>query len=359
MNRIFKVVWRKTKGYYVVASELAKNHQGGSCRIKRLSAAIMAVLVLTPQMTALATTISVNDETWFAGSAGSGVLTIEAGSGISLTVSDATGTSTSKSMTLTISLDDDTLEAVSTAVSSVSSASTSASSAESSATEASTSASSAESSATEASTSADSASSSATAANSVAIGAGSVADEENTVSVGSPGNERKITNVAAGEVSATSTDAVNGSQLYSVASSVSNLSNRVNKVGANAAALAALHPLDFDPTDKVSFAVGYGNYRGENAMALGAFYRPNDNTMFSIGGTMGNGENMINVGASFKFGSSTIDSVKKAQYQNAPMSTMNALEDQVQSQQKTISTEASQIEELQAQVRALMEKAGI
>ena len=263
----------------------------------------------------------------------------------SATAADSSATAASTSA-------DNATSSATAADSSATAASTSASSAASSATVA-------DSSATEASISASSAASSATAANSVAIGAGSVADEENTVSVGSPGNERKITNVAAGEVSATSTDAVNGSQLYSVASSVSNLSNRVNKVGANAAALAALHPLDFDPTDKVSFAVGYGNYRGENAMALGAFYRPNDNTMFSIGGTMGNGENMINVGASFKFGSSTIDSVKKAQYQNAPMSTMNALEDQVQSQQKTISTEASQIEELQAQVRALMEKAGI
>lgn len=130
-------------------------------------------------------------------------------------------------------------------------------------------------------------------------------------------NDQKVTNVAVGELSATSKDAVNGSQLYetnqaiannatnisSLSHSISNLDNRVNKVGAGAAALAALHPLDFDPDAKWDFAAGYGNYRGANAAAVGAYYRPNEDTMFSVGGTFGNGENMVNAGVSFKLGS--------------------------------------------------------
>ncbi len=116
----------------------------------------------------------------------------------------------------------------------------------------------------------------------------------------------KITNVADGEVSATSKDAVNGSQLYQATSGISNgvnlLNSKIGKVGAGAAALAAIHPLDFDPDDKWNFAAGYGNYAGENAMALGAFYRPNEDTMFSVAGSMGNGENMVNAGVSLKLG---------------------------------------------------------
>lgn len=127
----------------------------------------------------------------------------------------------------------------------------------------------------------------------------------------------KITHLKDGDVSPTSTDAVNGGQLYetnqaiannatnisSLSHSISNLDNRVNKVGAGAAALAALHPLDFDPDAKWDFAAGYGNYRGTNAAAVGAYYRPNEDTMFSVGGTFGNGENMVNAGVSFKLGS--------------------------------------------------------
>ena len=123
----------------------------------------------------------------------------------------------------------------------------------------------------------------------------------------------KITNVAAGTAD---TDAVNYGQLKGVESSVQNnttninrlngrvndLDSRINKVGAGAAALAALHPQDFNPDDKWDFAVGYGNYRDANAMAIGAFYRPDENVMFSMGTNFGNGENMINAGVTFKLG---------------------------------------------------------
>ena len=129
-------------------------------------------------------------------------------------------------------------------------------------------------------------------------------------------NNQTITNVADGKVEKGSKDAVNGGQLYNtnqavinnannisnIGNALSNLDNRVNKVGAGAAALAALHPLDFDPDAKWDFAAGYGNYRGTNAAAVGAYYRPNEDTMFSVGGTFGNGENMVNAGVSFKLG---------------------------------------------------------
>ena len=122
-------------------------------------------------------------------------------------------------------------------------------------------------------------------------------------------NDQKVTGVEAGEISSTSKDAVNGSQLFATnqqvaqnAQSISKLGNRINKVGAGAAALAALHPLDFDPDDKWDFAAGYGNYNGENAAAIGAYYRPNEDTMFSVGGSFGNGENMVNAGVSLKLG---------------------------------------------------------
>lgn len=123
------------------------------------------------------------------------------------------------------------------------------------------------------------------------------------------GGKKQVTNVAAGDISEKSTDAVNGSQLFATnqqvaqnAQSISKLGNRINKVGAGAAALAALHPLDFDPDDKWDFAAGYGNYNGENAAAIGAYYRPNEDTMFSVGGSFGNGENMVNAGVSLKLG---------------------------------------------------------
>ena len=145
------------------------------------------------------------------------------------------------------------------------------------------------------------------------------------VSVGKAGEERQIHNVAAGKISADSTDAVNGSQLYSVANdlqtqinnstpgainnNITNLNNRVgnvekrvNKVGAGSAALAALHPLDFNPDDKWTIAAGYGHYHNANSAALGAFYRPNEDTMFSVGGTVGTGETQLNAGVSIRLG---------------------------------------------------------
>ena len=137
-------------------------------------------------------------------------------------------------------------------------------------------------------------------------------DDSRTITV-QDGNvnmgDNKVSGVADGKVSKDSTDAVNGSQLWQrdqaingLSGSVNKLGNRINRVGAGAAALAALHPLDFDPDDKWDFAAGYGNYRGANAAAIGAYYRPNEDTMFSVGGSFGGGENMVNAGVSIKLG---------------------------------------------------------
>ena len=90
--------------------------------------------------------------------------------------------------------------------------------------------------------------------------------------------------------------------IRNVTNKVNKLDTRVNRVGAGAAALAALHPLDFNPDDKWDFAVGYGNYKDAHAVAVGAFYRPNEDTMFSVGGSLGGGENMVNAGLSVKLG---------------------------------------------------------
>lgn len=139
-------------------------------------------------------------------------------------------------------------------------------------------------------------------ANAGAVSIGSSADGEEIT--------RQITNVAAGTED---TDAVNVAQLkntnqridgvenhvISNSNRINQLGNRVNKVGAGAAALAALHPMDFDPDDKLTFSAGYGNYGGENAAAIGAYYRPDEKVMFSVAGTVGNGENMVNAGVSF------------------------------------------------------------
>lgn len=146
-------------------------------------------------------------------------------------------------------------------------------------------------------------------ANSVKVGDTSIKTEGLTIQggpsitkTGIDGGNQKVTNVATGDISSTSKDAVNGSQLFETNQRVAKLGNRINKVGAGAAALAALHPLDFDPDDKWDFAAGYGNYNGENAAAVGAYYRPNEDTMFSVGGSFGNGENMVNAGVSLKLG---------------------------------------------------------
>lgn len=156
----------------------------------------------------------------------------------------------------------------------------------------------------------------ATVAGSMTASSYKVGDKTYIDSTGINANNQKIVNVAAGDLSASSTDAVNGSQLYqtnervasvenrvdTVENRVSNLDSRVDKVGANAAALANLHPLEFDADSKWNIAAAVGGYKGETATAIGAFYRPNENVMVNVSSSFGTGENMYGGGLSFRIG---------------------------------------------------------
>ena len=204
--------------------------------------------------------------------------------------------------------------------------------------------------------------------------------------------DKKITNVADGIISKDSKDAINGSQLYNetrvakdgnfvkqantagenlsaldnqvtantesiyhINNRVSDLDNRVNKVGAGAAALAALHPLDFDPDDKWDFAVGYGNYRNANSVAFGAFYRPNEDTMFSLGTNFGNGENMFNAGLSFKIGQGgsgiTTSKTAMAKTISSLKDTVHKQDQKIEGLENVVDTQDKKIAELEALVK--------
>lgn len=204
-----------------------------------------------------------------------------------------------------------------------------------------------------------------TADNSVALGSDSVANSAvatasaslngrtynfagtspvGTVSVGDSNKERTITNVAAGRISSTSTDAINGSQLHSAIQEMNSVAsdtltkandytdNQVNKVGAASAALAALHPLEFNKDYKWQFATGFGNYGNKTAAALGVFYQPNENILLSLGTTLGGHNNMVNGGATFRFG------------HNSEMNT-----------DKQVATDAK-VQELETRLKAMEEK---
>ena len=184
---------------------------------------------------------------------------------------------------------------------------------------------------------------------------------------------KKIKNLAPGEISETSTDAVNGSQLYatnlavinnteninSLSNSISKLDNRIDRVGAGAAALAALHPLDYDPDDKWDFAAGYGNYGSASAVAVGAYYRPNEKTMFSLGGSFGGGENMVNAGVSFKLGSgsngTSTSKAVMAKKINSLNETIASQEAKLAEQDKKIEDQAVKIEKLEAMINKLLD----
>ena len=164
-----------------------------------------------------------------------------------------------------------------------------------------------------------------------------VGDKTYIDSNGINANNQKVTNVAPGELSATSTDAVNGAQLFDTNQKMRNFNSRLNRVGAGAAALAALHPLDFDPDSKWDFAVGYGNYRDANAAAVGLYYRPNEDTMFSVGGSFGGGENMVNAGVSLKLGRGSHVSNSRV-----------AMAKEIRDMRKAMAEQAAEIAELKA-----------
>lgn len=182
---------------------------------------------------------------------------------------------------------------------------------------------------------------------------------------------KKITHVAAGTET---TDAVNYGQLKGVESNVDNntqaitningrvgeLGSRINKVGAGAAALAALHPLDFDPADKWDFAAGVGNYRNETAAAVGLFYRPNARSMFNLGWTMGDNRNMVNGGFSIKLGrGSAYNDMSKAQMAetiSGQATKIDRLESTVDQQDKKIAKLEEMLKKQGEMIEKLAEK---
>lgn len=140
----------------------------------------------------------------------------------------------------------------------------------------------------------------------------------------------------------------NTTAINELGTAVNTLDTRVDRVGANAAALAALHPLDYNSDIKWDFAAGYGHYKGANAVSIGTFYRPNENTMFSIGGSFGGGENMLNAGVSFKVGSGT-NSISTSKTEMAKK--INSLQDTIQTLISQNQQQEIEIEELKALVK--------
>lgn len=173
---------------------------------------------------------------------------------------------------------------------------------------------------------------------------------------------RKVTNVAPGEISASSTDAVNGSQIHELKGSITNntthltqldnrvgdLDHRVNEVGAGAAALAGLHPVDYDPDSKWNVAVSGGSYKDQQALALGAFYHPNDDTLLSLGTTVGYNDNMVTVGASFKVGER--GNVKKV-YPGEAAKELTSLKKHVAEQDKKLASQDQRIGQLETMLK--------
>ena len=163
-----------------------------------------------------------------------------------------------------------------------------------------------------------------------------------TVSVGATGQERTITHVAAGRVSADSTDAINGSQLYGANQQIDNLYNKISNIGkeankgdARAAALAALHPMQFDQDNRVQVMGGIGHYKDANALALGVGYYPKENLLLTAGATV-NDHIMANLGVSYKFGENkTLQKISPASY-NALEQRVDTLEAQNKKLQETV-----------------------
>ena len=187
-----------------------------------------------------------------------------------------------------------------------------------------------------------------------------------TFKQGASMGDHKITDVAAGTED---TDGVNYGQLKEVqnqvdansqnigilGSAVNKLGDRIERVGAGAAALAALHPLDFDPDNKLDFAAGFGNYRGASAVAVGAFYRPSENVMFSVGGAFGGGEDMVNAGVSFKVGAGSGSATTS---RTAMAKSLKSMQEVVASQDAQLAQQREQIDKLTAMVELLMEQNG-
>lgn len=205
----------------------------------------------------------------------------------------------------------------------------------------------------------------------ISVNSVTVNDGPTINSTGIDMNGKKISNLADGDIYEGSHDAVTGGQLWNVEQGMNNqvrhLDKKINRVGAGAAALAALHPLDFDADDKWNIAAGVGAYKGTSAMALGAFYRPNEVTQLSIGGAFGNGENMWNMGISWRTGSGESYSGKSKAELVRMVNAMEARDAQqdaiikqqqvdIQKQQEGLAKQEAEINELKAMVQQLLAK---
>lgn len=157
-----------------------------------------------------------------------------------------------------------------------------------------------------------------------------------SLSVGQIGDVETAINKNAGDIQK------NAAAIQQNAAGIQRLDGRIDKVGANAAALAALHPLDYDASEKWSVAAGVGNYGSENAMAVGAFYRPNEDVMLNMAGSFGSGENMVNAGISFKVGQRGMKAAK------AEGADVKALQEKVEAQDKEIKELREMVEKLVA-----------
>lgn len=194
----------------------------------------------------------------------------------------------------------------------------------------------------------------ATVAGSMTASSYKVGDKTYIDSNGINANDQKVVNVAPGRIAADSTDAVNGSQLYQtnervtgVENKVNKLDSRVDKVGANAAALANLHPLEFDADSKWNIASAVGGYKGETATAIGAFYRPNENVMVNVSSSFGTGENMYGGGISLRIGQGGNKARRNA---------TNGLTEREKAQQKQIDYLTSRLDALLSVINPNMSK---
>lgn len=188
---------------------------------------------------------------------------------------------------------------------------------------------------------------------------------------------QKITNVLAGTLASTSTDAVNGSQLYAtnqqvasnttaitnisnevnnIGNEVNNLGNRVNQVGALNAAMSGLKPLQYDPLERTQIMAAYGNYHSGDAVALGLAYYINESTMVHAGAAFGHGDQMYNLGATWKIGSSDAEKAIPEKYRSGPISSIYVMQDELRTKDKQITQLQEQNNHMQEQIDYLMGK---
>ena len=195
-------------------------------------------------------------------------------------------------------------------------------------------------------------------------------DNEGIVTGGTVYNETRIENdgnyIKAGNTAGQNLIALdkqvgaNTTNIAELNNRVYDMGNRVDRVGAGAAALAGLHPLDFDPDNKWDFAASYGNYSGANAIAIGAFYRPNESKMFSVGGSFGGGENMLNIGFSMKVGRGNeymkLTRSEMAQQLDAQAKKLDEQAQQLDAQTQKLDAQDEQIRDMQAEMKAITQK---